>query len=382
MRDALRRHSMSASPHSRSSLLARYASRGAQCSQRAARRAWPLRLLASVAATASSATTVAPAAHCAPARGADRVRPRPAHRERHGPRDLPARSTATRITSIRDDDSLILDQAASVEQPDRTTIIIKLRGDAVPGRRAGERTRHRVAADVAASIERYRDNPLVVEQDVAHDRSSIASRQPDDRTVVVRTKRPYAYSLHELGAIGAGAIIPRELVAREHRPQRLRRLGAARSARRGVRSRGAHASAATTATSGRRFPTSTRWSGRCTTATTRRSMRSSPATRRKSQTATAPSTSSVLSASGDRPGVGRAGAQLSLARDCASTGRRSTTRACARRSTWRSTATTLIREMVGGDGDVLGPVNWHLAGGFWSLTRGRGCRGTGRHHAA
>ena len=108
-------------------------------------------------------------------------------------------------------DTVVYDHALGHEQPDDTTILLRLRPDAHFQNVAPVNGRSVVAGDVVASIERFRDNPLVTDK-TWH--TTILDRvdAPDDETVRVRLKRPYTYSLHELGAIGAGAIIPRELI--------------------------------------------------------------------------------------------------------------------------------------------------------------------------
>ncbi|HEY8172544.1 MAG TPA: ABC transporter substrate-binding protein [Dehalococcoidia bacterium] len=106
-------------------------------------------------------------------------------------------------------DELLLDHAASVEQPDPTTYLIRLRDDVRFHDVAPANGRTVAADDVVRSIERYRDNPLVVNK-TWHTTVLDRAETVDARTVRVTTKRPYAYSLHELGAINAGAILPRE----------------------------------------------------------------------------------------------------------------------------------------------------------------------------
>jgi len=110
-----------------------------------------------------------------------------------------------------DGDKIRLDHAAAIEQPDPLTYIMRLRDGlrfhAVPpvdGRPV-------TSDDVARSIERYRDNPLVTAK-AWH--TSVFDRvdTPDARTAIVRTRAPFVYSLYELGAVGAGAILPREVV--------------------------------------------------------------------------------------------------------------------------------------------------------------------------
>ncbi|MBI2723716.1 MAG: ABC transporter substrate-binding protein [Chloroflexi bacterium] len=111
-----------------------------------------------------------------------------------------------------DDDSLILDQAESVEQIDAITTVIRLRSDVrfhdvppVNGRPVR-------AEDVVRSIQRYRDNPLVTSH-TWHTSVLDIAEATDDRTVRVVTRRPYAWTLHELSGVAAGAIIPVEMLA-------------------------------------------------------------------------------------------------------------------------------------------------------------------------
>ncbi|HZP58152.1 MAG TPA: ABC transporter substrate-binding protein [Dehalococcoidia bacterium] len=108
-------------------------------------------------------------------------------------------------------DALLLDHAERIEQPDGQTTVITLRGDIrfqdvppVSGRAV-------TSADVAASIYRFRDHPFAIDK-VWHATVLDAVDTPDERTLVVRTRRPYAWTLHWLGDIAGGAIYPRELV--------------------------------------------------------------------------------------------------------------------------------------------------------------------------
>jgi len=108
-------------------------------------------------------------------------------------------------------DALVYDHAVDVEQPDPTTIIVHLQ-PSVPFHDLPPINQRSVAAsDVVASVERFRDNSLVVDK-TWH--TSILERVEavDALTVRFTLKRPYVYSLGEIGAINAGAIIPRELV--------------------------------------------------------------------------------------------------------------------------------------------------------------------------
>ncbi|HEX5480771.1 MAG TPA: ABC transporter substrate-binding protein, partial [Dehalococcoidia bacterium] len=117
----------------------------------------------------------------------------------------------THHVDFENDDAIVLDQAASVEQPDALTTLIRLR----PGVRfqdiAPVSGRAVTAHDVVASVLRYRDHQLVTDK-LWH--TSVLDRieAADDTTVRVLTRRPYVYSLQQLGDVSAGAIIPRELV--------------------------------------------------------------------------------------------------------------------------------------------------------------------------
>ncbi|HLB24008.1 MAG TPA: ABC transporter substrate-binding protein [Dehalococcoidia bacterium] len=112
------------------------------------------------------------------------------------------------------DDSIIYDQAAQVEQPDATTFVFKLRPgiefhdvEPVHGRTLS-------AEDVVASIERFRRNPIATTK-TFHTTVLDRVEAMDELTVRVTTKRPYAYSLAYLGDISAGAILAKELIEQE-----------------------------------------------------------------------------------------------------------------------------------------------------------------------
>ncbi len=109
------------------------------------------------------------------------------------------------------DDTVVKDHSLSVEQPDPTTYIFKLRSDVHFQNIAPVAGRRVTSEDVAASIIRYRDNPLVTGK-TWHSTILDKVEAVDTGTIRVTTHRPYAYSLAELGAIGAGAILPKELV--------------------------------------------------------------------------------------------------------------------------------------------------------------------------
>ncbi len=110
------------------------------------------------------------------------------------------------------DDSVVYDHAYSVESPDPQTYVVRLRDglrfqDVPPvGGRAV------TAEDAVLSIQRFRDNPLVLNK-TWHATVLDAADVIDPLTLRITTKRPYAYSLAEIGAIGAGAILPKEMIA-------------------------------------------------------------------------------------------------------------------------------------------------------------------------
>lgn len=111
------------------------------------------------------------------------------------------------------DDTIAKDHALSVEQPDPTTYIFKLRPDVRFQDIAPIGARDVTAHDVAASILRYRDNPLVTAK-TWHATVLDKAEAVDAQTLRVTTRRPYVYTLAELGSLSAGAILPQELVQR------------------------------------------------------------------------------------------------------------------------------------------------------------------------
>ncbi len=112
---------------------------------------------------------------------------------------------------MQDGDAVLLDHAANVEQPDAATLVFHLRPDVRFQDLAPVHGRAVAAQDVVASVLRYRDNPLVVEK-LWHATVLDRIEALDAGTVRVVTRRPYVYSLQNLGDINAGAILPRELV--------------------------------------------------------------------------------------------------------------------------------------------------------------------------
>ncbi len=110
------------------------------------------------------------------------------------------------------DGGLILDHAASIEQTEPEVYVFRLgehRFHAAGGLASAGRSV--TADDVVSSLRRFRDHPLVV-SDWWHTNMLLAEGAADPRTVILRTKRPYADSLHEMGQINAGAILPRESI--------------------------------------------------------------------------------------------------------------------------------------------------------------------------
>ncbi|HYM15417.1 MAG TPA: ABC transporter substrate-binding protein [Dehalococcoidia bacterium] len=103
-----------------------------------------------------------------------------------------------------------LDQASMLEQPDATTYVFRLREgvrfqDVPPvSGRAVE------AADVVAAVERFRDHPLSLNK-TWHTTVMSGIHADDPLTVRVTTLRPYVYTVDALGGISSGAIVPREL---------------------------------------------------------------------------------------------------------------------------------------------------------------------------
>ena len=112
------------------------------------------------------------------------------------------------------DESIILDQGASWEQPDELTYVLRLQ----PGVRFQDIPpvggREVEAEDVVASQRRFLEHPFVLSK-IWHEEVLDTVEATDSLTVVVKTKRPYVYSLEALGSILAGVIIPQELASPE-----------------------------------------------------------------------------------------------------------------------------------------------------------------------
>ena len=109
------------------------------------------------------------------------------------------------------DESLILDHARALEQPDDTTYIIHLKKGVRFHDLPPANGRDVTARDALESIERYRANPLAINR-TWHTTVLDRLDAVDDRTLLVSTKRPYIYTPHVLGDVVAGAILPAEAI--------------------------------------------------------------------------------------------------------------------------------------------------------------------------
>ncbi|MDP9236800.1 MAG: ABC transporter substrate-binding protein [Chloroflexota bacterium] len=108
-------------------------------------------------------------------------------------------------------DSTIYDHAMAVEQPDETTFVLRLQPDIRFQDIAPVSGRAVTAQDVVASTSRYHDNPLVLNK-TWHTQVLDRAEALDATTVRINTRQPNVYSLSEIGGISGGAIIPRELI--------------------------------------------------------------------------------------------------------------------------------------------------------------------------
>jgi ABC-type transport system substrate-binding protein len=106
-----------------------------------------------------------------------------------------------------------LDHAIAIEQPAPDVYVVRL----------GEHAFHEASPafgrsvrsdDLVFSMRRYRDHPLVLD-DWWHSTLLAGEGGSNERTVVIRTHRPYAYSLAEMGRINAGAILPQEVIEQQ-----------------------------------------------------------------------------------------------------------------------------------------------------------------------
>ena len=109
------------------------------------------------------------------------------------------------------DGRVIYDHATSVEQTDDLTYIITLHPDIRFQNIAPVSARVVTATDAARSILRFRDNRLATNRDWF---TSVLDKAEatDVTTLRVTTKRPNVYSLGEVGGISGGAILPVELI--------------------------------------------------------------------------------------------------------------------------------------------------------------------------
>jgi len=110
------------------------------------------------------------------------------------------------------DDSIVYDHAHSIEQPDPQTYIVRMRDSVRFQNLPPVGGRAVTAEDAVLSLLRFRDNPLVLNK-TWHSTVLDAADALDSLTVRITTKRPYAYSAGEIGAIGAGAILPKEMIS-------------------------------------------------------------------------------------------------------------------------------------------------------------------------
>jgi peptide/nickel transport system substrate-binding protein len=109
------------------------------------------------------------------------------------------------------DDTVIKDHAESIEQPDASTVIVRLRQDVRFQDVSPVNGRAVTAEDAKLSIQRFRDNQVALNR-TWHTTVLDRVEALDSRTLRVTTKQPYAYTLHALGDISAGAIIPKEVI--------------------------------------------------------------------------------------------------------------------------------------------------------------------------
>ncbi len=107
-------------------------------------------------------------------------------------------------------DSFVLDHAASIEQPDEISYVVRMaahrfqQAPPVPERAV-------TAGDVVRSFERYRASKLVTAK-FAHTQIVDSVGAVDDSLMLIANKRPYVYTMAEMCGINAGAILPREII--------------------------------------------------------------------------------------------------------------------------------------------------------------------------
>ena len=108
-------------------------------------------------------------------------------------------------------DEVVLDHLASYEQPDATTYALRMRQDVRFHAGPPADGRAVTGDDVVLSMRRYRDSALTVNK-FWHKQILTGEGAPDPSTIIVTTARPYVYSMAEMGALNAGAILPREAI--------------------------------------------------------------------------------------------------------------------------------------------------------------------------
>jgi peptide/nickel transport system substrate-binding protein len=134
------------------------------------------------------------------------------HLERGGGLPIIARLYGYPFHVDPDTDALLFDHATAVEQPEAGVYVIRLGSHRLHASVASGRTVR--SHDVAHSMFRYRDHPFVLNK-WWHTKMLAGAGGTDDGTVVLRTQRPYVYSLAEIGDINAGAILPREVIEQQ-----------------------------------------------------------------------------------------------------------------------------------------------------------------------
>ena len=274
------------------------------------------------------------------------------------------------------DDSIIYDQADSVEQPDASTYIFKLRDDISFHDVDPTHGRTLVADDVVQSIERFRDNALAPTR-TFHTNILDRVEAVDALSVRVTTKRPvrvhavlsrrYFGRRDPAGGVRAARAPVCTPTAAGTGPFQLEYARLQPNARASIRHE--H-------TIARRFRTWTRWNGRSLTdnsakyealvakvdvdplsAGSRRRVQAlgGRAQRHRSHSRAQPLMDGTGLAHGSCP--------------------RSAIRAYAGAIDLALDRDAMIRDIAFSDGSILGPVNPELSGGFWSLFDDETARG-------
>ncbi|MEX0750337.1 MAG: ABC transporter substrate-binding protein [Dehalococcoidia bacterium] len=263
------------------------------------------------------------------------------------------------------DDAVVYDHASGYEQPDHTTLIVKLQPNIYFHDIPPVGQRRVTASDVVASIERFRDNPLVTDK-TWHTTILDRAEATDPETVRITLKRPYTYTLGELGALAAGAIIPRELIEQNENiainaigsgPFRAESLDVSSGAARIVRNDAYfRAPANVDAMQWQVFDAGSRLE-----AFRRRDVDVIP-NRDKNEARTLAEFSDQVDVASE-PSLAYLSLGLRVDRP------RFTDERVRRAIDMLLDRDELIREVAFGDGDILGPVNPRLSDGFWSLPR-------------